>query len=172
MKKSIKNLCWAISFAMTAVSFGIITQLREIKEIERKLGFIEDKYSNMTLEQAIKNVKTWQDGEDYMLGHLKFNTDELTFDTRRIHETGKTICFGAAETAMELLKDNKDKYEIESYLFRKSEREYSHMIAVIKDKTTGKYGSLGINACDCISPRYDTKAQVFKSIQRSFFWKD
>lgn len=158
-------------FIIALVCLQYLVKAREIKEVLRTLNFLEDKYKSMPFEQVVRDVKNWQDAENYLLGHLRFNNEQSSFSLEEIHFTHETVCFGGAKMAKKLLSDNDDQYEVGLYIFKNRNGRASHMFALIKDKVNSKYGSLGINACDCIFPKYKSKEEVFSKINGVFFWK-
>ena len=167
-----KVLYYVICAIASAVSLYYIVNARVFREIQRDVGLIEDKYKGMSFEQAVKKVNTWEDCEEYVMSHLRFDASQPTYDPEKAHNTGKAVCFGAANLSKELLSDNKDGYECRLYAFERKDGKVWHVINVVKDKRTGKYGSLGIHSADCIFPGYTSKEKLLNRIQRSYFWEE
>ena len=166
-----KGCCVFFVFLILVFLFYLVNS-SEIKEFQRWSGLLKDKYESIGFEQAVKKVRTWNDAESYLLGHLRFDSGQPSSNFETIHSTGKTVCFGAAIMAKALLSDNHDRYEVDLYVYKNKSGSWSHMIALVKDKETGRYGSLGINACDCLTPGYLKEEEVFNKIKFVFFWKD
>ena len=149
--------------------------------LQRGFGFFPDKFDKKTSEQVIKDVSSWKDAKNYILTHLTYCSDNKNYGCdfeapfRTIHKQRKDDCDGGATAASALLSDN-SKYEIKKMtLYTKSNWVASliltnHVVALVYDKETKKYGSLGINPCDNIKPKYDSQEKVFKKLNQSFFW--
>lgn len=166
-----KKAYYGFSFLLAFLSLYYLVNIRALREFQRCYGFLEDKYISMSLEQSIEEVSTWGDAEYYLMSHLRFDKNQCSLNAKVSYETGRSLCFGSSMIAKELLSDNKNQYEVELYVFENRPNVWSHMIAVVKDRKTQTYGSLGINASDCIAPKYKSKEKIFKKIKKTFFWK-
>ena len=137
--------------------------------VPRYLNMLEDKYEGESLEQVASEIKTWENARDYIIRHLRFE-DKIHESNENVHKTGKAYCFETMQIAEYLLADN-NKYECSRAVFARKGADLTHAVALVKDKETGLYGSLGIHACDCIKPVFSSKEKVLKKIQKSFLWR-
>lgn len=181
--RKIKNMA-LIGLIFTSLYYG-----KAHKEFPRYLGLFKDPYKQVSLEEAINQVKTWGEAEDYMMKHLKYVSDSKNYRIsdheapfKDIHEKGKDDCDGGAVVGAALLSDNIDRYETFSMTLNGRDLGFvgtllepiglnsSHVICVVYDKETKKFGSLGINAVDCQKPDMDSIDDVFKKVNKRFLW--
>lgn len=167
-KRGIKKaLTYGANAAVAAVCLSYLAAARIPLDCWRYSGMIKDKYAGLTLEQTAEKVKTWEDCENYLMAHLRFSKDDFSEVPEYIHEIGRAQCFGAAKTAKKLLEDNLDTYDCFSAIFYKNDEE-KHCVAIVKDKKTKKYGSLGINAADCIRPEYKSLDTLIRRLNFAY----
>lgn len=163
--KLFKPVLYGAGSLLAAASLYFLGVSKTYIEAPRYLGLFEDSYKNKTLEQISSEAKTWENAEDYIVRHLRFEA-KVHNSAEEAHKCGKAYCLEAAKIAEELLAGN-NNYECSTVVFARKGKKFSHAIELVKDKETGMYGSLGIHASDCINPAYASKEEVCKKIQRS-----
>jgi hypothetical protein len=140
------------------------------------LHLMPDPYKDMTPEQAIESVSTFEQAKNYNLRHLAYwevNKPGANFE--QVHKKRFGVCRDGTTAARALLSDD-PKYRVNSMALysRYSHSKLNtgvltyllgnHEVALVLDRETGKYGSLGINRADCIKPTLDSPEQVFDKL--------
>lgn len=157
-----KRVGWTAATAAAGVSAAYMSLARPDIELARSRSWLEDPYKGKTFEQVTQDVKGWEGTRDYLIRHMRFGA--TSDDPKRMHERGTAICFDAASLAKTLLEKD-PQYETEVVTFSKGNDIPSHAITLVKDKKTGKYGSLGVYASDCIRPSYKSPESIYRRIK-------
>ncbi|MEK6958943.1 MAG: hypothetical protein AABW59_02750 [archaeon] len=157
-------LAWTAA-GLAALNVGYLGLAKAHVEAPRYLNMLKDPYRNMTLEASAEKIKDWSEARDYMIRHLRFSKGNNNMP-EDVHQTRKAVCYGAMFMAKKLLEDNPN-YKVTAVEFKSSKNKFFHSIALVKDQRTGKYGSLGINAFDCIKPTYNTPQEVYSKVHRA-----
>jgi len=153
MNKKIKAGIWTISSMLAIFSLYYLISTRQYRELQRRGGMVKERHPIMSLEESAKRIKTWEEAEDYLMRHFKPGP----------------FCDEASRLAINLLKDNND-YDCYRVILKRNKR-FGHSVCVVYDTETKKYGSLGINAGDCIKPKYDSMEKLINRINRNCFLK-
>ncbi len=192
MKKSKKGIVSTIVdrglIGIVGASLYTLLSIGAPSEVGRYLT--KDSYGNMSSEQLVRKVDSWEGARDYIMQHLKYSFDETNYGFEdvdapfdEINRRGKDDCDGGA-TAGATLLSNDPRYKVSrmillgrdsdgisgSLLARLGLRD-SHAITIVYDSKTQKYGSLGINAVDNIKPVFDSPESVFRKLNRKFLWQ-
>jgi hypothetical protein len=132
-----------------------------------------DIYKNKSLEEVVREVKTWRQAGEYILTHLKYLDDEkvaynypdyMPFKT--IHESGFEDCDGGAVAGAALLSDN-NRYQCFNMVFSNDSTGIGHAVTLVYDEVTQKFGSLGINKGDIIEPQYSWCDEIAYRINKN-----
>lgn len=135
--------------------------------------FLSDPYKGVSAEELVNRIQTWSETRDYIMRHItpmldidNYGKEEYTASFPEINLRGREDCEGSAFVANSLLSNDLN-YGL--YLMFMGGSSGGHAVALVQDKRTLKYGSLGINACDNIIPSYDYPNDVFNEISKSFY---
>jgi len=125
---------------------------------------ITDIYQNMSPQDAIIYVDSYDKAKDYVLNHLTY-TDHIgpqTFEETHLLRGG--VCRDASKAVLSLLSDDKNKYSVYLMLFRPNNtKDNGHVVALVYDEDKKLFGSLGINKVDCIEPTSSAK-EIYEKI--------
>ena len=157
-----KKILFSLGSGLAAASIGLGALTKVHIETPRYLGLMKDPYAEKTLQSSVASVSNWKDAREYMIRHLRFEKTRNNMP-ETVHETKKAICHGATLIARRLLENNPN-YKVTAVHFGTEKGKFFHSIALVKDLKTGKYGSLGIHASDCIEPKYDSPKQVYSRV--------
>jgi len=129
----------------------------------------EDIYRSMSPEEAIKYVDSYGKAKDYVLNHIQYADHKGYQSFEETHRLRKGVCRDATQAVLSLLSDDTNRYDtFFMALNSQSTNDVGHAVALINDRKLCKFGSLGINECDCIEPTCESIQAVYDKINQSF----
>lgn len=159
-----------------------LTRLPGIRQALDYTRIRKDSYKHKTSGEVKQEVDTWNEARDYLMGHFSYSSAnkgyplEYSGKIKELHEAAKANCSAGADLSCMLL-NRSPKYEARRVhlSLRKGIPKIKpflsdHAVALIYDKQTGKYGSLGINSVDCIPPTHEKPEEVLRKVNTSFLW--
>ena len=138
-----------------------------LADVTRSQMTTTDIYQNMSPEDAIKYVDSYDKAKDYVLNHLTYkdHTSQQSFE--ETHLLGSGVCRDASRAVLSLLSDDTNKYRVYLMLFEPDNTSNGgHVVALVYDEDKSLFGSLGINKIDCIEPTSSVK-EVYEKIANS-----
>lgn len=122
--------------------------------------------SESDYKKVIKEVDSIDEAVAYCLNYLEYWSDkeqygkECWVSFKRINKSGKDDCDGGAVAAGALLSDNGYSFTV----LCMDNEQVGHAVFLYKEN--GKYGSIGINKCDCNSATFGTIDDLVKHISK------
>lgn len=170
MGEALKRSLLIAGSILAGLSIYYSTVTKQYIEILRDLGMYYDTYNGLSSEEVKSKIKNPNDVRDYLIRHLRQGCGPFT-SFEAINSKKSTNCEGAAlvaKTLIDGLNTNEQRYEcrrimLESENFRKP----YHVVALVKDKKTRKFGALGINARDCTGIKYSCLEKAISAVNKN-----
>ena len=128
----------------------------------------KSKFRDMTYQEAIVDVKTIDQTEDYLLNYLHPAQDVFNYwnfeymaSFKKIHKKGKDDCDGGTLAAAALLSDN-GYPSLMLCMWKEAGSKQPGGHVIFPYQKNGKWGSLGINPRDCEFSQYNSIEDMVK----------